>query len=68
MAKPRLIKKQEVIEREQTSQQASQQDSKQQKVVKKTVNIVVEWLDNQRGQSKDPRKAFAALFAQPQEQ
>ena len=63
MAKPRLIKKQNVTD----SEQANQQDSKQQKVVKKTVNIVVEWLENQRSQNKDPRKAFAALFAQPQE-
>ena len=66
MIKPRLIKKREVINREQ--EQTSKREPKEQPVVKKTVNIVVEWLENQRNRTQDPRKAFAALFTQPQEQ
>ena len=66
MIKPRLIKKREVINREQ--EQTSKRERKEQPVVKKTVNIVVEWLENQRNRTQDPRKAFAALFTQPQEQ
>lgn len=58
-AKARLIKKQEVIEREQT-----QSTDLPQKVVKQTVDVMVEWLEKQRNQRQDPRKAFAALFAQ----
>lgn len=62
MKKARLIKKQEAIER----QQAKESQVPQKKVVEKTVNAVVGWLENQRAQRQDPRKAFADLFSQPQ--
>ncbi len=64
MAKARLIKKHEMIERE-------QEKAVEQKPVIKNKNkmdAVVEWLENQRTERKDPRKAFDALFAQPQTQ
>jgi hypothetical protein len=64
MKKARLIKKQEMIERA----QAKKPDLTQKKVMKKTVDAVVDWLEVQRNQKKDPRKAFAALFVQPQTQ
>jgi hypothetical protein len=67
MTKARLVKKQELIEREQVKKTNSARKS-QRKVVKKTVDAMVEWLENQRVQRQDPRKAFAALFAQPQTQ
>jgi hypothetical protein len=37
-------------------------------VVKKTVEAVADWIETQRAERPDPRKAFAALFAQPQPQ
>ena len=59
MAKARLIKKNELVERE----QAKVADPPQGKVVKQTVNAVVDWLDQHRNRREDPRKAFNALFA-----
>jgi hypothetical protein len=64
MKKARLIKKQEVIERE----HAKKTNVPKKKVVKETMNAMVDWLGDQRSQRQDPRKAFAALFAQPQTQ
>jgi hypothetical protein len=62
MANARLIKKQELINREQ------EKAIEKKPVVKKKMDAVVEWLGNQRTERKDPRKAFDALFVQPQTQ
>lgn len=64
MTKAKLIKRSEIAERI---------NSKKTKPVKKenvqkTVNAVVEWVEGLRAQREDPRKTFAALFAQPQPQ
>lgn len=64
MAKAKLIKRGEVIERE----KAKRDQLMKKNNMKKTVTAVVEWVENQRTQREDPRKAFAALFAQPQTQ
>ncbi len=37
-------------------------------MVKKTLDAVNEWIENRKTQHEDPRKAFAALFSQPQTQ
>jgi hypothetical protein len=62
MKKARLIKKQEMIERE----RAKISNLPKKKVVQEKMNAMVEWLADQRSQRQDPRKAFADLFAQPQ--
>ena len=63
MTKAKLIKRSEVAEREQARKAKPQKSN-----VRKTVNAVVGWIENQRVQREDPRKAFAALFARPQTQ
>jgi hypothetical protein len=63
MTKARLIKRSEVVERE-LARKAKPQKSN----VQKKVSAVVGWIENQRAQREDPRKAFAALFTQPQTQ
>jgi len=63
MTKAKLIKRSEVLEREQARKAKPQKNN-----VQKTVDAVVEWIENQRTQREDPRKAFAALFTQPQTQ
>jgi len=62
MMKAKLIKRDEAIER----QQEKLARKTQQKAVKKTVDIVHEWMDQRQIQRLNPRAAFAALFAQPQ--
>jgi hypothetical protein len=62
MAKARLVKRQEVIERE----KGKAETKAPRPVIKKKVNAVVEWLEAQKVEREDPRKAFAALFVQPQ--
>jgi hypothetical protein len=64
MTKAKLIKKDEVVERQQ--QKIAQKAQKQ--TVKQTVEIVSNWIEKQNAQRLDPRAAFAALFAQPQAQ
>lgn len=64
MSKARLIKKQDFVDR----QEEKRQVARQRPTLKKKVNAVVEWLDSKREQRQDPRKAFEALFAQPQTQ
>ena len=64
MNKAKLIKREQISEVIQTKQAKA----KVKPVVKKTMEVVNEWMDNRRNQSMDPRRAFAALFAQPQEQ
>jgi len=61
MIKAKLIKRSEVVEREQARKAMPQKSN-----VQKKVNAVVEWIENRRVQREDPRKAFAALFTQPQ--
>jgi hypothetical protein len=63
MTKAKLIKQSEVLERERARKAKPQKSN-----VQKTVNAVVEWVENRRTQREDPRKAFAALFTQPQTQ
>ncbi len=64
MTKAKLIKREEVIERQQI--RAKQKVQKQ--AVRKTMEVVGDWIDTRRVQRLDPRAAFAALFAQPQAQ
>lgn len=64
MTKAKLIKREEVIER----QQAKAQQKVKKQAVRKTMEIVGDWIDTQRSQRVDPRAAFAALFTQPQTQ
>ena len=64
MKKARLIKREDAIAQE----EAKRSQLLQKPVVKKTVEAVTEWLEVQKAQPKDPRKAFAALFSQPQTQ
>ena len=63
MTKAKLIKRSEVAELEQAKKAKQQKNN-----VQKTVNAVVDWIENKRVQREDPRKAFAALFSQPQTQ
>ncbi len=64
MVKAKLIKRTEVAEREQARKAALPQKIN----VQKTVDAVVGWIESQRNQREDPRKAFAALFTQPHPQ
>ena len=64
MTKAKLIKREEIIER----QQAVAQQKVKKQSVRKTMEIVGDWIDTRRGQRVDPRAAFAALFAHPQTQ
>jgi hypothetical protein len=63
MTKAKLIKRSEIAEREQAKKAKPQKTN-----VQKTVDAMVGWIENQRVQREDPRKAFAALFSQPQTQ
>jgi hypothetical protein len=61
MKKARLIKKQQIEERD-----AHKEPTALKEKVKQRLGAVVEWpIKTKR---KDPRKAFAELFAQPQTQ
>ena len=62
MTKAKLIKREEVIER----QQAKAAQKAQKQAVRKTTEAVGNWIDNRRAQRTDPRAAFIALFALPQ--
>ena len=65
MTKAKLIKREEAAER----QQAKVAQKAQKQVVRKTMDVVGDWVDTRRSvQRIDPRAAFAALFAQPQAQ
>lgn len=64
MKKARLIKRQDALAIE---------ESKEPKTVKKpmvikTVEAVTGWIESRKSEREDPRKAFAALFSQPQTQ
>ena len=64
MMKARLIKQKDAV-----AQETAKRNSLLKKpAVKKTVDAVAEWMEGQRKERPDPRKAFAALFAQPQPQ
>lgn len=62
MTKAKLIKREEVVER----QQAKAAQKVQKRAVRKTAEVVGDWIDNRRAQRIDPRAAFTALFALPQ--
>ena len=64
MKKARLIKRQDVP----ALQEAKRNRLLKKPVVQKTVEAVTEWIEAQRNERPDPRKAFAALFTQPQPQ
>ncbi|QQS47598.1 MAG: hypothetical protein IPM66_02770 [Acidobacteriota bacterium] len=64
MAKAKLVKKEEFIKQQEMRRQAR----KKPRVVKQTIEKVSEWLERSPTERKDPRKAFEALFAQPQVQ
>ena len=65
MTKAKLIKREEVVERQQVK--AAQKVQKQ--ASRKTMEVVGDWIDARRASQRlDPRAAFAALFAQPQAQ
>lgn len=64
MTKAKLIKREEVVER----QQIKAQQKVQKQTAKKTMEVVSDWIDARKIQRVDPRVAFAALFAQPQVQ
>lgn len=59
MNKARLIKKDEIKEQVRKPRQRKPE-------AKKTVQTMMGWLENQRQERPDPRKAFAALFSQVQ--
>ena len=62
MTKAKLIKREEVIER----QQAKAAQKAQKQAVRMVTEVVGDWIDNRRARRIDPRAAFAALFALPQ--
>jgi len=64
MKKARLIKRNETT----VGEQAKPDRLPPQPMVKKTLDAVNEWIENRKTQHEDPRKAFAALFSQPQTQ
>lgn len=64
MTKAKLIKKSEVLER----QQEAVAQSSQKQAVKQTVEAVNQWLEKRQARRSNPRAAFAALFVQPQTQ
>ena len=61
MTKARLIKKED--KPTQTSRKATETKSPRSR---KRREVISEWIDKHRAERKDPRKAFAALFTQPQ--
>jgi hypothetical protein len=64
MTKARLIKKQEIEEREaQKDLESTEVSTEVNKSVKQRLGAMVEWPGSTKRQ--DPRKAFADLFAQP---
>jgi hypothetical protein len=66
MTKARLIKKQEIEEREAQKDLEATEVTEVRKGVKQRLGAIVEWPG--RTKRQDPRKAFADLFAQPQTQ
>ncbi|MDX2032818.1 MAG: hypothetical protein SF339_19225 [Blastocatellia bacterium] len=65
MTKARLIKREEVAAR---VTEAKRKRGFKKPVVVKTMEAVSDWLEEQKTRHQDPRKAFAALFTQPQPQ
>lgn len=62
MNRPRLIKKEEQIEKTSTPRPAEARRSNH----RRKREVVLEWIDDRRRERDDPRKAFAALFSTPQ--
>ena len=72
MKRAKLIKREEIIEREQAAASESAQEpapestTQQPSVVKLTFDAVRKWAnERQTGKSVKPREAFDALFAEP---
>ncbi|MBO0725842.1 MAG: hypothetical protein J2P52_09600 [Blastocatellia bacterium] len=72
MKRAKLIKREEIIEREQAAASESAKESgpetsaQQPSVVKLTFDAVRKWAnERQSGKSVKPREAFDALFAEP---
>jgi hypothetical protein len=72
MKRAKLIKRDEIIEREQTavsegaSSTATDSATQQPSVVKLTFDAVRKWAsERQSGKNAKPREAFDALFAEP---
>ena len=72
MKRAKLIKREEIIEREQTAvseganSSATESATHQPSVVKLTFDAVRKWAsERQSGKSAKPREAFDALFAEP---
>jgi hypothetical protein len=64
MKKARLIKRQDAL----ASEEAKQPKTLKKTMVIKTVEAVTDWIESRKSEREDPRKAFAALFTQPQTQ
>jgi hypothetical protein len=62
MKKARLIKRVDAT----ALQEAKRNQLLRKPVIQKTVEAVSEWIETQRNERPDPRKAFAALFTLPQ--
>jgi hypothetical protein len=72
MKRAKLIKREEIIEREQTAASESAKESAQESpaqqpsVVRLTFDAVRKWaIERQSNKSVKPREAFDALFAEP---
>jgi hypothetical protein len=71
MKRAKLIKREEIIEREQAAasesvRESGQEATTQPSVVKLTFDAVRKWAnERQSGKSVKPREAFDALFAEP---
>ncbi len=72
MRRAKLIKREEIIEREQTTategakESAPESPAQQPSVVRLTFDAVRKWAsERQSGKSIRPREAFEALFAEP---
>jgi hypothetical protein len=61
MTTPRLVKRQELLERKQSAPTQPPRPATH----GNTVSAVIEWVSSHRLQRPDARQAFAALFGQP---
>lgn len=63
--RPRLIKKDTADAAATAKRQGSGKKAKRE-TVRRKVDLVIEWVERKSIERQDPRKAFAALFSQPQ--
>lgn len=64
MTKARLIKPHEA--QEASNRRAKKNTALQSATTRRPVDAIREWVEQHRAARPDPRQAFAALFAQPQ--